>query len=86
MTVLAVNSLAGPVKEATVNAAAKASAGFSAENADFAATGLAAIIPLAIAALCTAVLHIRKRNALISIFGGTALYMLLEWLLKCFIG
>jgi branched-subunit amino acid transport protein AzlD len=65
MTVLAVNFLAGPVKEA-------AASGGSA--------GLDAISPLAAAALCTAVLHILKRNALISIFGGTALYMILEWL------
>jgi branched-subunit amino acid transport protein AzlD len=68
MTVLAFNALAGPVKGAA--------AGFPAENA-----GFAAIIPLAAAALCTAVLHVWKRNALISIFGGTALYMLLEHLL-----
>jgi branched-subunit amino acid transport protein AzlD len=67
MTVLAVNSLAGPVKEAA--------AGFPAGNTD-----LAAVIPLAAAAFCTAVLHIWKRNALISIFGGTALYMALGWL------
>ena len=57
MTVLAFNSLAGPVK----------AAGFP--SVDF-----AAIIPVTAAALCTAVLHIWKRNALISIFGGTALY------------
>ncbi|MDR0586747.1 MAG: AzlD domain-containing protein [Treponema sp.] len=67
MTVLAFNSLAGPVKEAAE--------GFSA--ADF-----VAIIPVATAALCTAVLHVWKRNALISIFGGTALYMLLEWFIR----
>jgi branched-subunit amino acid transport protein AzlD len=66
MTVLAFNSLAGPVK----------AAGFSAENGN-----LTVIIPLGAAALCTAVLHIWKRNALISIFGGTALYMLLGHLL-----
>jgi branched-subunit amino acid transport protein AzlD len=65
MTVLAFNSLAGPVKEAA--------AGLPAGNAD-----LSVLIPLAAAALGTAVLHIWKRNALISIFGGTALYMLLE--------
>jgi branched-subunit amino acid transport protein AzlD len=65
MTVLAFNALAGPVKEAA--------AGFPAENA-----GFAAVIPLAAAALCTAVLHVWKRNALISIFGGTALYMILD--------
>jgi branched-subunit amino acid transport protein AzlD len=63
MTVLAFNSLARPVKEAA------ASPGNG---------GLAAIVPLAAAALCTAGLHIWKRSALISIFGGTALYMLLE--------
>ncbi|MDR1307982.1 MAG: AzlD domain-containing protein [Treponema sp.] len=62
MTVLAVNSLAGPVK----------AAGFP---------PLDAIAPLA-AALCTAVLHIWKRNALVSIFCGTALYMLLEHLIS----
>jgi branched-subunit amino acid transport protein AzlD len=66
MTVLAFNALAGPVK----------AAGFPVENA-----GLAAVVPLA-AALGTAVLHIWKRNALVSIFGGTALYMLF----RCFIG
>jgi branched-subunit amino acid transport protein AzlD len=69
MTVLAFNALAGPVKEAV--------AGFPAETVDH-----AAVVPLAVAALCTAVLHVWKRNALISIFGGTALYMLLG----CFIG
>jgi branched-subunit amino acid transport protein AzlD len=68
MTVLAFNSLAGPVKEAAAD--------FPAKNA----ADLAAIIPLAAAALCTAVVHIWKRNALISIFGGTILYMFLEWL------
>ena len=65
MTVLAFNSLAGPVKAASFS------------SADF-----AAIIPVATAALCTAVLHIWKRNALISISGGTALYMLLEWFIR----
>jgi branched-subunit amino acid transport protein AzlD len=66
MTVLAFNSLAGPVK----------AAGFPSENGN-----LIVIVPLGAAALCTAVLHIWKRNALISIFSGTALYMLLEHLL-----
>ncbi|MDR2210672.1 MAG: AzlD domain-containing protein [Spirochaetaceae bacterium] len=62
MTVLAVNSLAGPVKEAGV---------------DFSAGDPALFLPL-IAAVCTAALHIWKRNALVSIFGGTALYMILR--------
>ncbi|MDR2073658.1 MAG: AzlD domain-containing protein [Spirochaetaceae bacterium] len=64
MTVLALNSLAGPVKAAGAN--------FPAEDAY-----LTAAAPLA-AAACTAALHIWKRNALISIFGGTVLYMILE--------
>jgi branched-subunit amino acid transport protein AzlD len=64
MTVLAFNSLAGPLK----------TAGFSAGNIE-----PAAVIP---AALCTAVLHIWKRNALISIFGGTTLYVLLEHFIR----
>ena len=38
----------------------------------------AGIIPLGAAAMATAVLHLWKRNPLISIFGGTALYMLLS--------
>ena len=34
--------------------------------------------PVLAAALVTALLHIRKRSPLVSIFGGTALFMLLE--------
>jgi branched-subunit amino acid transport protein AzlD len=36
------------------------------------------IIPIAAAAGLTALVHVWKRNPLISIFGGTALYMILE--------
>ena len=61
MTALAVNALASPVREAA-----------TAQPPD-----LAGIIPLGTAALITAVLHLWKRNPLVSIFGGTALYMLL---------
>ncbi|MDR2313008.1 MAG: AzlD domain-containing protein [Spirochaetaceae bacterium] len=64
MTVLAMNSLAEPVKAAAVNFPAGAAY-------------LSAAAPLA-AAACTAALHIWKRNTLISISGGTALYMILE--------
>jgi branched-subunit amino acid transport protein AzlD len=35
-------------------------------------------VPALIAAGITALLHVWKRNSLISIFGGTALYMVLE--------
>ena len=65
MTVLAVNALAAQSKEA-----------LTAQPPD-----IAGIIPLGAAALVTATLHFWKRNALISIFGGTALYMLLMHLL-----
>ena len=65
MTVLAFNALFLPVKEAV-----------TAQS-----LSLATIIPLGAAALVTAVLHIWKRNPLVSIFGGTALYVLLERLL-----
>ncbi|MCL1813066.1 MAG: AzlD domain-containing protein [Treponema sp.] len=61
MTVLAVNALAAQSKEA-----------LTVQPPD-----LAGIIPLGSAALVTAVLHFWKRNALVSIFGGTALYMFL---------
>jgi len=61
MTVLAFNALASPVKE-VLSARPPA---------------LTEIVPLGIAALVTAVLHIWKRNPLLSILGGTALFMLL---------
>jgi branched-subunit amino acid transport protein AzlD len=35
-------------------------------------------LPVLIAAIITALLHLWRRNPLISIFGGTALYMVLE--------
>jgi branched-subunit amino acid transport protein AzlD len=41
-------------------------------------------LPVLAAAGVTAALHFWKRNSLISIFGGTALYMILEQLLKVF--
>jgi branched-subunit amino acid transport protein AzlD len=44
-------------------------------------SGASEIIPLGAAAAFTAAVHLWKRNTLISIFGGTALYMLLERLL-----
>ncbi|MDR2434454.1 MAG: AzlD domain-containing protein [Treponema sp.] len=55
MTVLAFNSLAGPLKG-----------------------NLREAIPVLSAACFTALVHLWKRNPLISIFGGTALYMVLE--------
>ena len=54
MTVLAFNSLAGPIK-ANINE----------------------IIPTLTAAVFTAIVHLWRRNPLLSIFGGTAVYMLL---------
>ncbi|MDR0718633.1 MAG: AzlD domain-containing protein [Treponema sp.] len=44
--------------------------------------GLLHAAPVLAAALVTAVLHIRKRNPLLSIFGGTALFMLLERIIQ----
>ncbi|GHV40498.1 hypothetical protein AGMMS49546_14510 [Spirochaetia bacterium] len=41
-------------------------------------TGFREGIPALIAAAFTALIHLRKRNPLISIFGGTAVYMILE--------
>jgi branched-subunit amino acid transport protein AzlD len=35
-------------------------------------------IPVLIAAVLTALIHLWKRNSLFSIFGGTAIYMILE--------
>ena len=61
MTVLAMNALASQSKEI-----------LAVQPPD--PTG---IVPLGAAALATAVLHVWKRNALISIFCGTALYMVL---------
>lgn len=54
MTVLAFNSLSGPLK-----------------------TNLREIIPALAAAVFTVIVHLWRRNPLISIFGGTALYMVL---------
>ena len=54
MTVLAFNSLAGPVKANTHE-----------------------LIPALAAAVFTAIIHLWRKNPLISIFGGTGLYMLL---------
>jgi branched-subunit amino acid transport protein AzlD len=64
MTVLAVNALSVEVKELLT-------------PAQGAVGDIARIIPLGVSALVTVVLHIWKRNALVSIFGGTILYMLL---------
>ena len=61
MTVLAVNALASESKEALTAQPPL----------------ITGIVPLAAAAIVTAALHLWKRNALISIFGGTALYMAL---------
>jgi branched-subunit amino acid transport protein AzlD len=54
MTVLAFNSLAGPVQASSHN-----------------------LIPTFGAAAFTAIVHVWRRNPLMSIFGGTALYMIL---------
>ena len=54
MTVLAFNSLAGPVK-----------------------ANLGELVPVLAAAAFTAGIHLWKRNPMISIFAGTALYMAL---------
>ncbi|MCL1929243.1 MAG: AzlD domain-containing protein [Treponema sp.] len=61
MTVLAVNALALQSKEVLTSPP----------------PNLTGIVPLGSAAIVTAVLHLWKRNALVSIFGGTALYMFL---------
>ena len=66
MTLLAFNALASPIKE--ILAAQP--------------QNLSEIIPLGIAALVTAVLHVWKRNPLLSILGGTALYMLINNLIE----
>ena len=58
MTVLAFNSLAGPVR-----------------------SNPRELLPGLIAATLTALVHLWQRNPLLSIFGGTALYMLLIRLL-----
>jgi branched-subunit amino acid transport protein AzlD len=55
MTVLAVNSIAAPVKES-----------------------LSGGIPVLAASLFTLLVHLWRRNFLISILGGTAIYMVLE--------
>ena len=58
MTVLAFNSLTGPVR-----------------------TNPGEIIPVLVAAVFTAGVHLWRRNPLISIFGGTALFMFLQRLI-----
>ncbi|MDR3161353.1 MAG: AzlD domain-containing protein [Spirochaetaceae bacterium] len=58
MTVLAFNSIAGPLREDPRR-----------------------FLPTLIASSVTALVHLRKRNPLISIFGGTLLYMVLIRLL-----
>ena len=63
MTVLAFNVLVSPIKDTLTGQPIY----------------LPGVLPLLIAASVTAILHLWKRNALISIFGGTALYMLLNW-------
>ena len=65
MTVLAVNALASLSKDIITEQPSNP----------------VALIPLAASALITSVLHVWKRNALISIFGGTALYMVLKALM-----
>ncbi|MDR0316003.1 MAG: AzlD domain-containing protein [Treponema sp.] len=55
MTVLAFNSLAGPIYE-----------------------NIREAVPVLAGAAFTALVHLWRRNPLISIFGGTALYMLLK--------
>jgi branched-subunit amino acid transport protein AzlD len=45
-----------------------------------AASSFAELVPLLAASAATAALHLWKRNALVSIFGGTALFMLLTHL------
>jgi branched-subunit amino acid transport protein AzlD len=62
MTVLAFNAMGGPIKDA-IRAAAP--------------LGNTAI-PVLAASVFTAVTHLWKRNALISIIGGTAAYMVLS--------
>jgi branched-subunit amino acid transport protein AzlD len=39
-------------------------------------------VPILVAAAFTALVHLWKRNALLSIFGGTALYMVLDRLVR----
>ncbi|MDR2551640.1 MAG: AzlD domain-containing protein [Treponema sp.] len=72
MTVLAFNALASPLRD-LVRAGPAQDAG-----------RFLAVLGVFAAAVCTALLHLWKRNALISIFGGTALYMLLERLARIF--
>ncbi|GHV66686.1 hypothetical protein AGMMS49928_01950 [Spirochaetia bacterium] len=67
MTVLAAASLMNPVKESL--------------SETFPPDILPTAIPLIIAGAFTAIIHILKRNSLVSIFGGTALYMALIRLL-----
>ena len=59
MTVLAFNSLAGPIK-----------------------SSISEILPTLTAAAFTVIVHLWRRNPLLSIFGGTAVYMLLTRFLR----
>ncbi|MDR0558174.1 MAG: AzlD domain-containing protein [Treponema sp.] len=68
MAALAFNAVASPVKDAILEH--RGSAG----NA---VSVLCACLPLAAGAAFTAVSYVWKRNALVSIFGGTILYMAL---------
>ena len=69
MTVLAFNALGPSIKNLT-NALAQSFSPVSGEFHDSPAVIIAAVL--------TALIHIWKRNALISIFGGTAVYMILQ--------
>ncbi|MDR2447917.1 MAG: AzlD domain-containing protein [Treponema sp.] len=69
MTVLAFNALASSVKDAVL------------ENHGIAGI-LCAGLPLAVGAAFTALSYMWKRNTLISIFGGTILYMALGRLIR----
>ncbi|MDR0598460.1 MAG: AzlD domain-containing protein [Treponema sp.] len=74
MTVLAFNVLASPVRDLAGSLSLEAGGrGFAGNLAPF----LAGLIPLAAGSLFTAAVHLWKRDALISVFGGTALYMAL---------
>ncbi|MDR1073374.1 MAG: AzlD domain-containing protein [Treponema sp.] len=66
MTALAFNALASPVKDAVLE-----------HRAGNIASILCACLPLVAGTAFTAVSYVWKRNTLISIFGGTILYMAL---------
>lgn len=69
MTVLAFNALASPLKTAFEKFA---------YGPAFNAEALTGVLPLLAASALTAALHLWKRNALLSICGGTALFMVLS--------